>query len=112
MLYGGLFYLFEDNIIEKVIKLGNSTSEQLAKEVGPIEMPNYVQDINYKRLGNLIKIDPVTYPKMLKDSSIMQNDSLMVIYKIGDDGHFINKELYIKEPWAYQHKPYNYYVSY
>ena len=48
---------------------------------------------------------------MLKDSTILQNDSLMTVYKKGPDGHFINKELYAKESWTYQHKPYNYYVS-
>ncbi|MBN1599144.1 MAG: hypothetical protein JW894_12695 [Bacteroidales bacterium] len=111
MLYAGLFSLFEDNIMESVIKLGHSASDQISKEVGPVEMPEYVQDISYRRTGNLIKIEPVVYPKMLNDSSILQNDSLMAIYKIGDNGHFINDELYKKEPWGYQHKPYNYYVS-
>ena len=35
----------------------------------------------------------------------------MRVYKKDANGNFVNKEVYIKEPWVYQHKPYNYYVT-
>jgi triacylglycerol lipase len=105
------FNAFEGGLNKTVKKMSNSISNQISKDLGTVQMPAYDQDINYYRIGNRIEIDPVTYPKILKDSSILQNDSLMAIYKIGPDGHFPNKELYKKEPWAYQHKPYNYYVT-
>lgn len=105
------FNAFEGTLNKTVRKMSSSVSNQISKELGPVEMPAYDQDINYYKIGNRIELSPVIYPKILKDSSILHNDSLMAIYKIGPDGHFPNKELYKKEPWAYQHKPYNYYVS-
>lgn len=111
MATDGLFMLFEKEITQSVKKLGYSASAQISKELGPVKMPEYIDEFNYQILQNRVEIPPVIYPKMLKDSSILQNDSLMAIYTIGPDGHFLNEELYIREPWAYQHKPYNYYVS-
>jgi hypothetical protein len=111
MLNDGLFRLFEDEISNSVKKLSYSAFGQISKALGPVIMPEYVDDFNYQKLNKQVEILPVEYPKLLKDSSILQNDSLMAIYTIGTDGYFTSKELYIKEPWAYQHKPYNYYVS-
>jgi hypothetical protein len=76
-----------------------------------VVMPPYVDDINYHNLNNRIELTPVVYPKILKDSTILKNDSLMTVYKRGSDGEFLNKELYEKEPWNYQHKPYSYFTS-
>jgi hypothetical protein len=81
------------------------------KDVGPVEIPAYVDDINYQRLENRIEIEPVVFPKMLKDSSILKNETLMHMYMRDPNGDFYNKELYATESWSYQHKPYNYYVS-
>lgn len=111
MATDGLFMLFEKEITQSVKKLSYSASAQISKELGPVKMPEYIDEFNYQMLQNRIEIPPVIYPKMLRDSSILQNDSLMAIYTMGPDGHFQNEELYINEPWAYQHKPYNYYVS-
>jgi hypothetical protein len=35
----------------------------------------------------------------------------MHMYMRDPQGDFYNKELYAKESWTYQHKPYNYYVT-
>jgi hypothetical protein len=105
------FNAFGKRLNNGVKKLSNTISGNISKDLGTVEMPAYDQEINYSRIGNRIEISAVTYPKILKDSSILQNDSLMAIYKRGPDGNFLNKELYKKEPWAYQHQPYNYYVS-
>ncbi|MEZ5068265.1 MAG: hypothetical protein R2847_07095 [Bacteroidia bacterium] len=51
------------------------------------------------------------YPKMLKDSTILQNDSLMRVYKRDASGNFTDATLYKSPGWGWQHKPYNYYVT-
>ncbi|MFN3403779.1 MAG: lipase family protein [Cytophagaceae bacterium] len=107
----GLVLLFEENVSKVVKKFGESTTQQIKKEVGDVTIPEYAEDINYHKVCNVIEIFPAFYPRILKDSTILQNDSLMTVYKRGSDGYFVNKELYKKEPWGYQHKPYNYYVS-
>lgn len=107
----GTVLLFEESLTKAVKRLGHSASEQISKDLGPVVMPPFVKDINYQRLNNQIEIKAVDYPKVLKDASILKNDSLMSNYKKGNDGYFLNDELYTKEPWNYQHKPYNYYIS-
>jgi hypothetical protein len=111
MAADGIAILLEDHISRYVNKVSYSIAEQISKDVGPVVIPPYVKDINYYKLSNVIEINPVVFPKILKDSTILQNDSLMAIYKRGEDGQFFNKELYVKEPWTYQHKPINYYKS-
>jgi hypothetical protein len=86
-------------------------SKQIAKEVGPFVMPPYTENCDYYRLNNLIEIDPIPFPTVLKDSSILQNKFLKALHKKGDNGLFLKRGLYVKEPWTFQHKPYNYYVS-
>ena len=111
MISDGAVKLFEGSFIGAVKKLGFRASEQISKDLGPVAMPNYMEDINYRRIKNTIEINAFVYPKTLKDSTILKNDSLMKIYKRDVDGSFLNKELYEKEPWTYQHNPYNYYTS-
>jgi hypothetical protein len=111
MLNDGFFLLFEDAISNSIKKFSHSASEQISKELGQVSLPEYLDDFNYRYLDARVEIPPVEYPKILKDSSILENDSLMAIYPRGEDGEFLNQELYKKEPWAFQHKPYNYYVS-
>jgi len=106
------FNMFEESLNKTVKKMSSSATNQISKDLGTVQLPPYDNDINYQRLCNRMELSPVVYPKILKDSSILQNDSLKAIYNIGTDGHFPNKELYKKEPWAYQHKTYNYYVTF
>lgn len=107
----GMIQLFEKTINNTITFVGNSVNKQISKEGDTITMPAPVKDINYIRLAEVIETKPAHYPKKLKDSTILQNDSLMSIYTLGPDGHFENEELYEKEPVFYQHKPYNYYVT-
>lgn len=111
ILANGAAILFDGQLNKYAQKLSQSVEEQIAKELGPVEMPAYVDGINYTRLDNIVELIPVEYPRFLRDSSILHNDSLMAIYQRGHDGHFSHPELYSKEPWTYQHKPYNYYIS-
>jgi hypothetical protein len=111
MASDGAVLLFEEKLVGLTQFLSRSAAGEISKDLGPVVLPPFVKDINYQKLGNRMEISPVEYPKILKDSSILKNDSLMAIYKKGSDGHFVNQELYRKESWTYQHKPYNYYVS-
>lgn len=106
----GMIQLFEKTINNTVTMVGRSVNKQISKEGDTITLPPAVKDINYIPLGEVVEIKPAEYPKRLIDSTILQNDSLMAIYKVGQDGHFENDELYEKQPVFYQHKPYNYYV--
>ncbi|WP_028978520.1 lipase family protein [Sporocytophaga myxococcoides] len=108
----GIFLLFDKNLGSAVRKLSTSVVKQISKEVGALTMPPYVDDINYNKLGNRIEIFKSEYPRILKDSTILQNASLLAIYPKASNGHFVNKELYKKEPMVYQHKTYNYYTSF
>jgi len=111
MLFEGLMNRFGNVISRSVNSLGSSVSNQIQRDLGNVEMPPYKKEINYQKLGNRVEIPPVEFPLILRDSSILKNDSLMAINPRDSRGYFINKDLYIKEPWHYQHKPYNYYVS-
>jgi triacylglycerol lipase len=106
-----LFNAFSNRLNNGVKKMSNTLSRQISKDLGTVEMPPYKNGLNYCKIGNRITISNVEYPKILKDSAILRNDSLMAVYKVGPDGLFENKDLYRKEPYAYQHQPYNYYVS-
>jgi hypothetical protein len=111
-LIDGAFLFFDKNLGNTVRRFSTSVAKQISNEVGTIVMPPYVEDVNYYKLGNRIELFKAVYPKILKDSSILQNDSLLAIYPRASNGHFVNKELYRKEPMMYQHKPYNYYTSF
>ena len=43
--------LFEESLINTVKKLSTSASKQITKEVGDVDMPAYVSEINYKPIG-------------------------------------------------------------
>ncbi|HXD92006.1 MAG TPA: hypothetical protein VNX01_02270 [Bacteroidia bacterium] len=107
----GAANLLESKIVKIASILGTSTSGQISNDLGQVTLPHYTSDVNYHRIGNQVDIQSAIFPKVLKDSTILKNDSLMRVYKKGADGYFVNKDLYIKEPWIYQHKPYNYYVT-
>lgn len=111
LITDGAANLLEDKIVKLANILGASTSGQISNDLGQVSLPHYTKDVNYHRLGNLVEIPPAAFPMVLKDSTILKNDSIMRVNKRGPDGHFLNKDLYIKEPWTYQHKPYNYYVT-
>jgi triacylglycerol lipase len=104
-----LIHLLEGSIKKSVAMFSASVSDQIAKELGPFTLPPCVPDINYSKLNNRIEINPVVYPKILRDSSAIEFNN--AFFKKGEDGNFLNKKLYEKQPWSYQHKPYNYYVS-
>ena len=111
MLLEGGARIFDDRLSQLMGYVGNSVNKKIGKEVSAIEMPVRVKDINYFPLESRIELDAFEYPKILKDSSILENDSLMQIYGRDDAGNFYNKKLYKSGSWTFQHKPHNYYVA-
>lgn len=112
LLAEGSMILFDQKLDNVVNWMGGNTNRRIAKNVGPVIMPKYVEDINYHRLSKRMELPPVEYPKMLKDPNILKNDSLMAIYERDGEGNFTNPDLYKKQPMFFQHKPYNYYVTF
>ncbi len=107
----GLTFLFKDKIQVMAKKMATDINAQIIQELGDIEMPKFKNDINYSHTGNRMLISATEYPLELKDASILQNDSLMKIYKRDKNGVFEDKSLYKKPSWSLQHKPYNYYTA-
>jgi hypothetical protein len=103
--------IFEDKIGQMLHTLSESAQKRIANNLGDIQMPAYKKEYNYKPIGNRIEIPEAPYPKILRDSSILKNDSLMRLYTRNSKGEFADQKLYKKAPWGFQHKPYNYYVT-
>jgi hypothetical protein len=102
---------FEKHIAKTVNYMGNSLSKEISKDIGKVELPKPLENIGYHRMSNVIEIAAAEYPKILKDSTILKNDSLMKTFKRDAEGNFLKNELYEKESMFYQHKPYNYYKT-
>lgn len=99
----------------KVNKLNNGFSNnvhnQLVKLLGDFRMPAAKDEANFMHTSKPILLPPTQYPLELKDSSILQNDSLMNVYKRDANGVFEDKSVYKRDKALLQHKPYNYYTS-
>jgi len=111
MLIDGGTRLFDDKLSQLMGYVGKSANKKIGKEVSEFELPARVKDINYFPLESRIVLQEFEYPKILKDSSILSNDSLMQVYQRDGEGNFLNKKLYKSGSWPYQHKPHNYYVA-
>lgn len=99
----------------KVGKLNNGISNnvqgELTKLLGDFKMPKYRKESNFMHTSKPILLPPTQYPLELKDSSMLQNDSLMRIYKRDTNGVFEEKSVYKRDKVLLQHKPYNYYTA-
>lgn len=111
MLVDGGVRMFDGKLSRLMGSVGKSANKKISKDVSEVKMPKAVEDINYFRLETRIELSEFEYPRILKDSSILQNDSLMQIYERGEDGYFLDNDLYKSSSWTWQHKPYNYYVA-
>ena len=103
--------MFEDKLGQMLRSVSESARKRIIKNVGDVELPDYKKEFNYQPLCNRIELQEAPYPKMLKDSTILQNDSLMRVYKRDASGNFTDATLYKSPGWGWQHKPYNYYVT-
>ncbi|MCX6276420.1 MAG: lipase family protein [Bacteroidetes bacterium] len=111
MLMDGGVRMFDGKLSRLMGSVGKSANKKISKDVSDVKLPPPVEDINYFKLESRIELSEFDYPKILKDSSILQNDSLLQIYERGEDGYFLDHDLYKSSSWTWQHKPYNYYVE-
>ncbi len=107
----GSLLLFDGTLGKVVNRMGRATNKRMIKNLGPVYFPKYVSGINYQKIEKRMELAAVDYPKILKDPSLLNNDSLVKTLEKDGDGNFTNDRLYKKEPWSFQHKPYNYYVA-
>jgi hypothetical protein len=111
MLMDGAMQTFEHPLKRTSNFLGRNLNKQIGKELGEVIMPKYKNDINYAHTSKPIMLPPTAYPLELKDSSILEDETLMANYKRDANGNFLEKDLYKKQKWSLQHKPYNYYTA-
>lgn len=78
----------------------------LSTSRGVVDLPPYRRDINYYQVGEILELDPFVYPKIKIDTTGLSEKKLSKM-KQSDDGYY-----YKQEPGYYQHKTYNYYVSF
>jgi len=95
---------------EKSLKTYVNSSNRLIEKMisisyGSIDMPDYIQDINYFQVGNIRLLEAFAYPKIQVDPTSLTEKELSKL-KPAEDGNY-----YKTEPNFYQHKPYNYYVE-
>ncbi|PSR04990.1 MAG: hypothetical protein BRD50_02285 [Bacteroidetes bacterium SW_11_45_7] len=112
MLTDGAALLLQENLDTLVYNTSKRLNRNIERELGPLELPERKDDHNYQYLCNRQEIEPVEYPKVLKDSSMLENEELVTGYERTEEGHFKNEEFYKDESWNYQHKPYNYYAGF
>ncbi len=111
MLMDGGVRMMDNKLTRLMGYVGKSANKKISKDVSDVEMPESIKAINYFHVENRIKLVGFDYPKVLKDSSILNNDSLIHIYERDAEGYFVDEELYRSGSWSFQHKPYNYYVE-
>ncbi|MBX2972855.1 MAG: hypothetical protein KF797_07125 [Flavobacteriales bacterium] len=108
---GAMAQLFAKRLVGLASYMGGSIEKRIASAVGEVRMPPYRATLNYKQMQAAVELEPFAYPLILRDSTILTNDSIMRVEPRGADGVFVNRELYRKAPSFYQHKPYNYHVG-
>ena len=100
--------IYGNSISNYMKSSSESIHKNISKELGTIEMPPYQSEINYVEMSNRIELNKFEYPKILKDSLALQNESSISSTKKSEEDNSIYKE----EPSFFQHKPYNYYVGF
>ena len=97
--------LFERGLTSYVKNSNTLVNKILGLKFGKIEMPEFVNDINYFPTGNLKEIDAFLYPNIEVDVSDLNEEERKDFIQ-GDDGKW-----YKKETKFFQHSTYNYYVG-
>ena len=106
-----LFRMFRGTLTDLAQYTSSSVEKRIAKPVGEVRLPPYREELNYAVMPERVVLDPFPYPLILRDSTILSNDSIMRANPRDEHGVFENKALYRKAPGFFQHKPYNYFVA-
>ena len=96
---------FERSLKAYIVKSNGWIEKFIDKSIQKIDMPKYVEDINYFQCGKVLKLEPFEYPIIKVDSTLV-NEKNQKKFIQDEQGNF-----YRKEPVFFQHKPYNYYVA-
>lgn len=96
---------FEKGLKHYVQSSNRLLESAINKTYRSIDMPSYLEDINYYHVGNVREVEPFIYPQIELDTSQLDEKERSKL-KAAEDGKF-----YRQEPNFYQHKPYNYYVG-
>jgi len=96
---------FENGVSAYVKKSNQMIHKLISMQAGEVILPEYLDDINYKEVGEIHKLGPFQYPKIIKDSTEISRDDFSNYTRLS------NGKYQRKEPRFYQHKPYNYYVD-
>lgn len=99
------------HIFEPVLKGYINSSNQLIEKLiatsyVSIDMPKYVEKINYFQTGAIRKLEPFSNPMIPIDTTNMTKKEIAKL-KQDEDGNYYNKKASF-----FQHKPYNYYVAF
>lgn len=95
--------LFEGGL-KNHIKSSNSLINKFVDfKFGQVDMPEFIDDINYYPTGKVMEIDSFVFPKVEIDVSDMTLEEREKFPKE-------NGKYYYKEKTFFQHKPYGYYV--
>lgn len=106
-----LFRMFRGTLTDLAHYTSSSVEKRIAKPVGEVRLPPYRNEMNYAVMPGRVLLEPFPYPLILRDSTILYNDSIMQANPRDEHGVFLNKALYRKAPGFFQHKPYNYFVA-
>lgn len=96
---------FENGVSSYVKKSNQLIHKLISMQAGEVILPEYLDDINYKEVGEVHKLKTFQYPKIIKDSTEISPKDFSSYTRLSD-GKYQRKE-----PRFFQHKPYNYYVD-
>ncbi|PNQ72012.1 hypothetical protein C1T31_13675 [Hanstruepera neustonica] len=99
-----LIRLMEGGLTKHIKNSNRLISKIVSFQVGDVELPEFVSDINYFPTGEVKELPTFKYPKIQVNVTGMTEDEL-ADYEQDEDGSW-----YKKEKKFFQHKPYNYYV--
>lgn len=112
MLASLLKYQLKGYVTHELLFMSEFAAKQSAKHYdSDIQLPEFIKNIEFDYVDNVIKLSAFEYPKVLKDSSKLNNKR--VHKKLTDNKETRSEKRYYKKgSWVYQHKPYNYYVHF
>jgi hypothetical protein len=96
--------LFEKGLTSYIKNSNALINKVVNLQVGKVELPKYVSDINYYPTGIKKELPEFEYPKIEVDISVLP-ETEKENYEQANDGKW-----YRKEKKFFQHKSYNYYV--
>ena len=106
-------YQWKGYITREMLIMTEVASSQANKYLEQqVVFPSFINTADFDYLGNIIQLDPFDYPKILKDSSNLENNFYSRWLKNDRETRLKTRFFYKRGSWGYQHKPYNYYIEF